>query len=450
MQLEAWTKIGYMSTPSATLDVVDLADVRRDSLAFLQTRAAAEPDGFTYRVAATGQAHGERVHVLNHPAAVERILRSDLRCFTKERTPDYYMLGPVLGDGLLTTSGQLWQRQRRAMAPLFRSSTVLAFDQLVVAAAKSTAQAWIDAGATPVRRDHDLSTLTLAVLVGALLGPDHAQIGPGFGAAVDDINHYLAAFSGGPIAEDGSVETVQRNFVGAVRLIRGISAALLEAFRLDRESTALLTGLSERTDLGSMVDQVVTLVMAGHETTAKVMCWGLILLARDPDLQDRLRQEVQQVADGRDLAAGDLPDLPLTEAFVHETMRLYPPIWLMSRRALESMSFGDIRVEAEDLVCVSAWLLHRDGRWWDEPGVCRPERFLDARPVPFSYLPFGGGERICIGQHLAMMEAVLAIGTLLQHCQFDSDAPLPAPEALVTLRPGDGAVLGVTPVGVAS
>lgn len=439
-----------MATSSATFDVVDLAFVRRDSLAFLETRASAAPDGFTYRVNATGDVGDERVHVLNHPTAIERVLRSDLRCFTKARTPDYFMLGPVLGDGLLTTSGALWQRQRRAMAPLFRPSNVLAFDGLIVASARSTAQAWIDQGPAPERRDHDLSTLTLGVLVGALLGPDHARIGPGFGAAVDDINHYLAAFSGGPTGAADSLATVQRNFVAAVRLIRGISAALLTAFDLDRKSTALLSALRDRPDLGSMIDQVVTLVMAGHETTAKVMCWGLILLARDPRLQQRLRDEVQQVAGERDLVAADLDRLPLVAAFVHETLRLYPPIWLMSRRALEPMTFGDVRVEAQDLVCVSAWLLHRDPRWWDQPGQCQPERFLDARVRPFSYIPFGGGERVCIGQHLALLEAVLALATLLQHCRFESGDELPSPEALVTLRPMDGAVMAVTPVAGAA
>lgn len=428
-----------MTTVTPDLGRVDLGAVRADALSFLQDTARTHENGFSYRVS-----DNERVHVVLRPDDIEQVLRGSADSFTKSDTPDHYMLGPVLGDGLLTSSGPLWRRQRAAMAPLFRRAAVQRFDTLIVRAAETTADAWLT-GPPLARRDHDLSSLTLAVVVGALFGPESGSVGSGFGAAVDDINHYLGAFANTDQQVRRDLGTIADRHRRAVHLVRGITQALLASFRHRDDTAALLRPLVDLPDIGPLADQAVTLVMAGHETTAKTLCWALLLLARDAAAQERIRAEVATLVSHGDepLRAEHLPDLPFTQAVVRESMRLYPPIWLMSRRALTDSTSTGLPIDAGDLVCIAQWLTHRDERWWQHSSQFRPDRFLFGDPYPFTYLPFGGGDRLCIGQHLAMLESTLALATILRRCRVATDSPLPSAEALVTLRPRDGAVLRI-------
>jgi cytochrome P450 len=186
-------------------------------------------------------------------------------------------------------------------------------------------------------------------------------------------------------------------------------------------------------------DQVLTLVMAGHETTAKSLTWTLFLLDQNRHEAERIHEEVDRVLAGRPPTAADLADLPVCRRAVQEAMRLYPPVWLISRRAREADVVGGYDVEPGTLVCVSQWVLHRHPRYWDRPEEYRPDRFsVPIRPSHL-YLPFGGGDRICIGQHFATVEATLVLATLAQSVRLELVDGFPVePEALVTLRPRHG------------
>jgi cytochrome P450 len=186
-------------------------------------------------------------------------------------------------------------------------------------------------------------------------------------------------------------------------------------------------------------DQVLTLIMAGHETTAKSLTWTLYLLDRNPDVAEALYAEVDRVLDGRVPTAADHPALALCTAAVKEAMRLYPPIWLISRRAVADDVLDGYHVPAGSLVCLSQWVLHRDPRHWADPLRFDPHRFLGGALTPHAYLPFGGGDRICIGQHFALIEATLTLAMVLQRfrMRLAPDAVV-EPEALVTLRPRYG------------
>lgn len=426
-----------MTTTAAPVHAgeVRLEQVRADSLAFLESMARAHGDLFTYRL------DGEDVVVANHPDLIGAVLRHDVHSYTKERTPDHLMLGGLLGQGLLTSSGEGWRRQRAALAPLFRRSEIVRYDRLIARSAQHLADRW--ATAPGCRRvDHDLSALTLSVLVEAIFGADVSSIGAGFGSAVDDINHYLGAYGRSDGVPDPQLNA---RYARAARLVRAITDALIASFRGGgADASAFLQRLQEVQDGRQLHDQVLTLVMAGHETTAKTLTWALLLLASDPDAQQAVRAEVREVCAGSPPTADQIGRLEITGGVVREAMRLYPPIWLMSRRTVGEATLGSARLAPGTLVCVSQWLAHRDERWWTDPDRFDAHRMTaDASPVPFSYFPFGGGERLCIGQHLAVLESTLALGTLVERCEFTRDAAMPTPQALVTLRPEDGAELTI-------
>jgi cytochrome P450 len=182
--------------------------------------------------------------------------------------------------------------------------------------------------------------------------------------------------------------------------------------------------------------------MAGHETTAKSLTWALYLLSRHPVERARLEEEVDSALEGRTPTAADVSGLARCQHAVEEAMRLYPPVWTMTRRATDEDEIAGFRIPSGTFVSFSQWEIHRDPRWHDEPTDFVPDRFEDGRRSamhPFAYFPFGGGQRICIGQHLALMEATLVLAMIVQRFRVTvaTDAVI-EPEALVTLRPVNG------------
>jgi cytochrome P450 len=188
-------------------------------------------------------------------------------------------------------------------------------------------------------------------------------------------------------------------------------------------------------------DQVLTIAMAGHETTAKTLTWTLYLLDRHPEVAARLAGEVDAALGGRLPTAADLDKLTLCQQVIEEALRLYPPVWQITRRALGPDALAGYDVTPGALIAISPYLLHRNPRYWDEPDAFRPERFAagSAAYPSHLYLPFGGGPRICIGQHFALVEATLVLATLLREIRLEVvPGFIVEPEALVTLRPRHG------------
>jgi cytochrome P450 len=191
-------------------------------------------------------------------------------------------------------------------------------------------------------------------------------------------------------------------------------------------------------------DELITLFLAGHETTAITLSWTFFLLARHPQVQERLGREVLAAPGARPFRAADLPRLPYAEAVIKEALRLYPPAYVIGREALQDCVVGDYAIPAGATIYVSPWVLHRDGRWFDEPERFRPERWLDgsAAHLPkYVYIPFGGGPRICIGERFAMMEAILVLATIRRRFQLEMAGPDPAPFPSITLRPDEGPLM---------
>jgi enediyne biosynthesis protein E7 len=430
--------------------VQDLREMRDDPLAFL-ARMSAEYGDLTRH-----ETDGETVYLVNRPELARWVLKENHSNYTKDRTPDETMLRPLLGNGLLTSSGEDWARQRRMYAPAFRRPEVETFDAMITEAAEYLRERWAAAAGTAVRVDHDLTALTLGVIVKAMLGADLLGIGEGFGRAVDAVNrfigHYVPEDKASTVPEDDSdpADTAARRegYVKAQAFLNLVVRTIIMARRtagepdrpdlLAKMLAAHLGGLSDT----ELRDQVLTVVMAGHETTAKSLTWTLYLLDRNPDAAAAVYREIDTVLSGRTPTAADLPRLEHCRRAVEEAMRLYPPVWLIARRAIGPDTLAGYDVPPETVICISPYLLHRDPRYWQEPERYDPGRFaperVAARPSHV-YLPFGGGPRICVGQHLAMVEAVLVLATLLQRVRLDLVPGFPVePEALVTMRPRHG------------
>jgi cytochrome P450 len=182
-------------------------------------------------------------------------------------------------------------------------------------------------------------------------------------------------------------------------------------------------------------DEAMTIFLAGHETTANAMAWTFHLLATSPEVETKLHQEIEQVLGGRTPAVEDVPRLEYTRAVIAESMRLFPPAWTMGRRVMEPHTIGGYAIEPNALVLMSQWVAHRDPRWWDDPQVFRPERWQrESKRPKYSYFPFGGGTRICIGESFAWTEAILLLATIAQRWRF-APVTAPTPEPRITLRP---------------
>lgn len=426
--------VGLRLPPGPPGDL-DLHSIRRNPLDFVD-RLHQEYGDITSHTAG-----GDTVFMLNRADLAKYVLKDNSANYTKRNTPDEAMLRPLLGNGLLISSGQDWATQRRVCAPAFRHSEIARFDGIITDATAAMIRRWqpaVDTG-TPVAMDHQLTALTLGIVVRAILSVDIDGIGDGFGRAVDAVNAYVAGSTeANPLQGIAGLSFVQaKGFLDIVTrtLVAGRRASGTQEKDLLAGMLAAGHALSDQ----DLLDQVLTLIMAGHETTAKSLTWTLYLLDQHPQRAQAIYDEVDRVLAGRVPTAADMPDLVITQAAVKEAMRLYPPSWLISRRAVSDDVIEGYHVPAGALVCVSQWVLHRDGRYWDHPAEFRPERFRNPTHPSHAYLPFGGGNRVCIGQHLALVEATLALAQILRVVRPRLVPGFAVePEALVTLRPKFG------------
>jgi len=432
--------------PPGPRQPVEMATIREDPLGFLRSMFARYGDVTRHFTS------GEEVVVINDPELAHQVLRGHPH-YTKLGTPDESMLTPLLGKGLLTSEGEVWVRQRHLCQPAFRRREVERLDTLMTETAAELADHWemaAEAGEV-VRVDHDLTALTLQVVVQALLGSDLSAIGARFGEAVDVLNRFMGHYEPGTDEAAGTTQAkagfaAAKSFLDRVVqvIVAGRRATPVVSGRAPDLLDALLAARGpggELTD-SELRDQVITILMAGHETTAKALTWTAYLVDRHPGVAERLNTELDRVLGGRVPTAADLPALVYTRMVIDEALRLYPPVWQISRRAATDSILGRYRVSAGSLVCVSPYILHRHPRYWDSPEEFRPERFAageEASAAGRAYLPFGGGPRICVGQAFALSEAQLVLATLASRIRLRAVSDETAePEALVTLRPRNG------------
>jgi len=383
--------------------------------------------------------------LLSRPEDIQQVLLDNQRNYTKD-TFQYNALAEVTGRGLLTNDGEDWLRQRRRIQPAFHRQKIAAFGDLMVDAAARAAGTW--QGAIDV--DREMMKLALEILGKALLGADLGREAPALTWAVlTALDHVVGKLRSPGLLPDWVPTRSHRRFREALgRLDRAVAEIVRAHRQVNGPSGDLLdallgmgggeTPMSER----QVRDELVTFLIAGHETVASALTWTFYLLAQNPEAAERLDEELRRVLDGRNPGVEDLPALDYTRRVFDEALRLYPPAWLVTRRSLREDVIGGARVPPGSLVIASIWSAQRSAEIWPDPLRFDPDRFLPAavasRPK-FSYLPFGGGPRLCIGNTFALTEGPLVLATIAQRCRLEL---APGQEViidpLVTLRPRGG------------
>jgi cytochrome P450 len=390
-----------------------------------------------------------RIYLVNHPDAIEEVLVTRSRNFIKHFA---LKINPVvLGNGLLTSDGAFWRRQRRLMQPAFARPRIASYASIMVEYARRQIEEW-QAGET--RDLHaELMRLTLAITAKTLFD---AEAGGQAGEVVRALRVAQEAF----IAKMNTLIFLPA-WVPTPRMIRLRRAVrrldeIIYGFIQERrrksdaggnDLLSILLHARDEVDQTGMTDQqlrdeAMTLFLAGHETTALALSWAWYLLAQHPEAEARLAAEVQEVLGGRLPTADDAPQLRYVEKVVLESMRLYPPAYAIGRESLTDGELLGYHVPAGTTLLMCQWVVHRDGRFWDEPERFVPERWTDdlfERVPKFAYFPFGGGPRLCIGNTFAMLEMVLLLATIAQRWRFTLlPGHVATPSPAFTLRPGGG------------
>lgn len=384
-----------------------------------------------------------RTYLVNHPRDIEWILRTRADNFHKDRLTRWLI--PVVGEGLLTSEDAYWRRQRKLAQPSFQHQQVQRYGAVMVEHTERMLETWRDG---EVRDPHeDLMRLTLGIVARTLFDAELSGDAEAVGESLAIVmNHFMSPMRWIP-AFDYLPLPSSRRFWRAIRRIDEITYRIIRARRASGQDTGDLVSrlLAARDDEGhgmtdrQLRDEVVTLILAGHETTALALFYALYLLDSSRDARDRLTAELDAVLGGRAPTAEDVPRLRYTEWVVRETMRLYPPAWGIAREALADCEIGGYDVPRGTQLFLTQWLVHRDARWFEDPQAFRPERWdndLAKRLPRCAYFPFGDGPRICIGNHFAMMEAILILASIAGRYHLDVEpgqtlALLPS----ITLRP---------------
>ena len=434
--------------PKRHLLAGNLPEFRRDRLAFLTACAREYGDVVPLRF---GMLHAL---FISNPTLIEEVLRHS-RTFVKSFA--YRMIRPVIGNGLILSEGDFWLRQRRLAQPAFQRARLgEAYTPAIVGATQRLLDHWMPG---EVREVHAAMMRVTAEVAG------QAFFGTEVSDQVDEVSRML--FVLGELLTNrldsmlailpAAVPTPTNLRVRqAVRKLDRIIFAIIERRRRDGavRDDLLSRLLAAQDEDGSQMtndqlrDEVMTFFLAGHETTSLLLSWTLWLLASHPPAQTRLRYEVTSALDGRPPHIADLAQMPYLDAVLCETLRLYPPAWVIGREPLTDCEIAGYPVGRGMGVLFSQWVIHRDPRYFERPDAFMPERWLDGlqkRLPRFAYFPFGGGQRICIGANFAMMEAGIILSMLLQRFRFQ---PVPNREPDVwpafTLRPRSGVHLLLT------
>ena len=429
--------------PKGRWPLGSLLEFRRNNLAFYERCAREFGDVAFYRFGP------KQIYQVNHPDLVEYVLVSGNRHFTKNFA--IRILDPVLGNGLVSSEGNFWLRQRKLMQPAFLRPRLASYGPLMVAATERLLATWQDGQPRALHADMMQLTLQIAaeVLFGADVPADAVQI---VAASAEIIQGYFADRFEGLLPVPRWLPTPgNRRLKRAVRRLDEIVYGFIKQRRAGGEDRGDLLSILLRArdeDDGSRMtdrqlrDEVMTLFLAGHETTALALSWAWYLLARHPDVEAKLLAELHAVLGGRTPTAADVPRLRYAEHVMLETMRLYPPVYAFGREAAEECELGGWRVPVGANVFLVQWTMHRDPRWFPEPARFDPDRWADGlvqRIPKYAYFPFGGGPRVCIGNTFALMEAVLVLATILPRFHITLDPAHPVtPWPSITLRPRYG------------
>jgi cytochrome P450 len=399
--------------------------------------------------------------LVNEPGAIKHVLLDNAANYQKSEITRR-MLEPGLGKGLITSEGETWRRHRRIMSPAFDHRSIVSYTSIMSGAARELLAAWSSRGtAASIDVASEMMGVTLKIISRTMFSTDSDHIVEIMERGAERyqarMRPNMMDFLGLPawLAGLGRIGVVGRTLgefnVEIDRLIKmrsigpesgpkDLLARLISA--RDEETGGGMTAQEVR-------DHVITIFTAGHETTAMAMTWTWYLLSQHPAEEAKLHSELQSVLGGRSPNSDDLSKLAYARMVIEESMRLYPPVHTIARAALADDTLAGRRVPKGSIVLIAPWVIHRHRQLWHDPGRFDPERFSPdqtaARPR-FSYLPFGGGRRICIGAAFAIAEATILLATIAQRYRLRRVSARPVePQGLITLRPRGGMMMTLTP-----
>jgi cytochrome P450 len=419
-----------------------LRAMQRDPISFLTHTARIFGDVAYFRLGP------QPAYLVSHPELIREVLVTQHRSFHKGRALQRAKL--FLGEGLLTSEEEFHRRQRRLAQPAFHRDRIRRYGEIMVEHALRTRERWRDGDEVDMSRE--MNRLTLSIVGKTLFDADVEAQADDVGGALTDLMELFGALFNpfAPVMRMLPLPSTRRFERARARLDKLIYGIIEERRRSGEDRGDLLSMLllaqDEEGDGGGMSDlqvrdEAMTLFLAGHETTSNALMWTWYLLAQHPEVFEQLTRELDEVLGDRAPSPADYPRLAYTEMVFAESMRLYPPAWLVGRLAIEDVPLGEYTIPKGSVAIVSQFVTHHDARFWPDPQRFDPMRFTPeakaARPK-FAYFPFGGGPRICIGEGFAWMEGVLLLATLAQRFRvelLDRDVAL---QPVITLRAKGG------------
>ena len=401
------------------------------------------------------RAYGDVAHVrfpgnhdfyfLNRPDLIRQVLVDDAQSFVKGRA---LRAGKrLLGEGLLTSEGADHLVRRRLIQPLFGKRRIRGYAPAVLEAADATASEWHDGQAIDL--NGEMMRFALAVVARTIFAADVEREAPEIREVMDASMRVFHRFllPGSELLWRLPLPATRR-FNAARRDVDRFVFTTIDRRRSQPEHGDDVLALMLRAHRGTgdeplgdraLRDESITMILAGHETTAQALTWTWHLLARNRHVEERLVAELERVLGGRAPGPDDADALPYTRAVFLETLRLYPPVWALARISTEPYELDGWRLDTGSTLIMSQWVVHRDSRWFPRAARFLPERWLEQpAPPPGAFFPFGGGPRLCIGERFAIAEAVLALATIAQRWQVVPHTPAPALDPRFALRPRGG------------
>ncbi len=415
-----------------------LPHMRRDLLGFLETCQREHGDAAYFRVP------NRRSMLLSHPTDIETVLVTDNRKFIKNYALQF--LRPLLGNGLVLNEGDDWLRQRRLIQPAFSRPRIESYAPLMAECIDRMLATWQPGQVRNLHRE--MIEVTMSIAGRTLLGIDLGQAFDEVTACLEAVMHDFLGRFRSPLPlpfwfpSPGNLQLKR-----TIHRLDKILQELIDARRAAGGGDDFLSLLLQARDEGDgrglsdkqIRDEVMTMFLAGHETTANTLSWTWLLLARHPQVQRLVQAEVRDVCGSDNHSVADVGKLPFCERVIKESMRLYPPAYIVGRRPLDDIEIGRHFVPRGMNVLMSQWVVQRDPRWYERPLEFDPDRWLPERAAnlpKYAYFPFGGGPRVCIGNTFAMFEATLILATIAQrfHLEPIDDGPVRIQPA-ITLRP---------------
>ncbi|MEO8394310.1 MAG: cytochrome P450 [Chloroflexota bacterium] len=388
-----------------------------------------------------------QIYIVNHPDYIHEVLVSQANRFHKTHLLQQ-VAGSFIGKGLIVVDGDFHRRQRKLMQPAFHTKRIEAYAQIMTQHTQKMLDQWQDGETRDL--ETEMVQLTAGIVAKTLFDADVADVALRVGASMTSLQSYAIKRFASPVRTPNWLPTQQNKAKqAAVKELDEILYGIInEHMNSSEDKGDLLSMLLQAKDedgnpmpVTQVRDEALTLFLAGHETTSNALTWTWYLLSQHPEVEAKLVEEVVSVLGNRAPTLQDLAHLEYTEMVLKEAMRLYPPVWILSREPTEDVMLGDYLIKKSSTVYVSAYITQRDPRFFEEPEKFKPERFAEgAASIPdYAYFPFGGGPRICIGNSFAQMASKIIVATIVQHYHMSLEPNQKvAPQRLATLRPKFG------------